>query len=180
MSGGLYGIMAEFAEGDQLLEAVRRAREAGYQEIEAYSPYPVDGLAEAVGFHWDWTPFIALLGGAGSLVLAYVIQYWSIAWDYPLNVGGRPMESWPFYVPTTVEFAILGATVFAFCGMMALNGLPRPHHPVFDVEAFAQASTNRFFLCVRSSNSRFDAARVRRFLEGLCDLHVLHVEEVPS
>ena len=137
---GLYGLMAEFEAPEALLEAARRAYVTGYRHMDAYSPFPVEGLAAAIGFQRTQLPLVVLLGGIIGGVGGFLLQYYAAVIDYPLNVGGRPLNSWPAFIPVTFELTILMAALFAVLGMLALNGLPMPYHPVFNVPRFALAS----------------------------------------
>ena len=172
----IYGLMAEFDSPSDLLDAAQRAHVVGYRRMDAYSPFPVHGLAEAIGFHRTRLPFLVLLGGIVGGIGGYYLQYWIHVIDYPLNVGGRPLHSWPAFIPVTFELTVLLAALAAVLGMLALNGLPRPHHPVFNVPAFEMATQNRFFLCIEASDPRFDGEGTRRFLEGLKPRGVFDVE----
>ena len=174
---GLYGLLAEFPGPTELVEAARRAHEEGYRRVDAYSPFPVDGLAEALGFHRTGMPMVMFLGGLTGAVAGYLMQWWIAAVDYPLNVGGRPLNSWPAFIPVTFECTVLGASLAAFVGMLALNGLPQPYHPVFNVPAFGRASRDRFFLCIESTDPKFDRYATESFLK---DLHPLGVSEVAA
>ncbi len=162
-----YGMMAEFENADKLLAATQRAYAEGYRKIDAYTPYPVEGLAEATGMGWTWVPLIVLVGGIIGGVLGYALEYWVSAVAYPLNVGGRPLNSWPLFVPVVFETTILIAALFGVLGMLALNGLPMPYHPVFNVPRFDQATRDRFFLVVQAIDPKFDKVATRRFLQGL-------------
>ncbi|MDX1686923.1 MAG: DUF3341 domain-containing protein [Candidatus Promineifilaceae bacterium] len=173
----LYGLMAEFEEAEHLIEAARTAHEAGYREMDAYSPFPVEGLAEAVGYrpHYrmNWIVVAGLAVGAAA---AFGMQYYASVVDYPLNVGGRPLNSWPAFIPVTFELAVLVAAFAAIFGMFALNGLPQPYHPAFNVEGFARASQDRFFLLIHADDPQFDPADTRRFLQELAPQEVNEVE----
>jgi hypothetical protein len=172
----VYGLMAEFTSGDSLLKATRRAYDEGYRRMDAYSPLPIDGLAEALGFHRTRVPLIVLLGGIVGCVSGFALQYWISAIDYPVNVGGRPYNSWPSFIPVTFELTILFAAFAALLGMLALNGLPMPYHPVFNVPRFAQATRDRFFLCIEATDPKFDREATSRFLEALTSSAVVVVE----
>ena len=163
----VYGIMAEFDSVNSLLDAANRTREAGYKRIDAYSPFPVEGLAEAIGFHHDEVPLVVLIGALLGGLGGYLMQYWISVVSYPINVGGKPYHSWPAFIVVTFEMTILFGGIFAVLGMLALNGLPMPYHPVFNVPRFAFATKDRFFLIVFSSDPKYNPAEVRRFLEGL-------------
>jgi hypothetical protein len=173
----IYGLMAEFDSPSDLVAAAQRTQDAGYKKIDAYSPFPVEGLAEAIGFHHDLVPLITLIGGIVGGTTGYLMQYWMSAVNYPLNIGGKPPHSWPAFIVITFEMTILFAGLSAVLGMLALNGLPMPYHPVFNVPRFALASKDRFFLIVFSTDSRYDPAGTRRFLEGL---NPRSLSEVPS
>jgi Protein of unknown function (DUF3341) len=174
--GSLYGLMAEFASPSDLVDAAQRAYAEGYRRMDAYSPFPVHGLAEAIGFTRTRVPLLVFLGGLAGCVGGYYLQYWISVIDYPLNVGGRPFHSWPAFIPVTFELTILVAALAAVLGMLALNGLPRPYHPVFNVPAFELATRNRFFLCIEAADPRFDGSQTRRFLESLKPQAVFEVE----
>jgi hypothetical protein len=175
MSGNIYGLIAEFRSGDALLEAAKRARDDGYREVEAYAPYPVEGIAEAVGFRRNRIPLMTLLGGIAGGLGGYFLQWYSAVIDYPINVGGRPLHSWPSFIPATFELTILGAALAAVFGMLAANGLPRLHHPVFNAPDFEQATRNRFFLCLPARDPHFDGKCSRDFLQGLKPMSVAEV-----
>jgi hypothetical protein len=172
----LYGLVAEFATSEALLEATHCARRAGYRYLEAYTPFPVEGLAEALDFHRTSLPLVVLLGGIVGGVGAYFFQYWVNVMHYPLNVGGRPLHSWPAFIPVTFEMTILIAALAAVLGMLALNGLPMPYHPLFNVPRFALATRDRFFLCIEARDPKFDRTETRRFLESVAAYEVFEVE----
>jgi hypothetical protein len=170
-----YGVMAEFDTPEQLIHAVEKARQAGYRRMDAYTPFPVEGLPEALGLKRNMVPFITLLGGLAGGIGGFAFQYWAAAVTYPMNIGGRPLNSWPAFIPVTFELTILGASLCAVLGMLALNGLPQPHHPVFNVRRFKHASSDRFFLCIEARDPKFHIVESARFLQGL---HAHHVSEV--
>ncbi|MGH9759533.1 MAG: DUF3341 domain-containing protein, partial [Blastocatellia bacterium] len=161
----VYGLMAEFDRPEQLVSAAGRARKAGYKKMDAYSPMPVEGLAEALGSRKTLVPLIVLIGALCGGSGGYLLQYWLSAVYYPMNIGGRPLHSWPSFIPITFELTVLLASLSAVIGMLALNGLPQPYHPVFNVARFALASRDRFFLAIESADPKFDINETRRFLE---------------
>ena len=163
----LHGLMAEFDDPNALVSAAQRARHEGYKRMDAYSPFPIEELHDALGLHHTRLPLIVLIGGLCGCVAGYLLQYWTSAVAYPINVGGKPFHSWPAFIPVTFECTILGAALAAVFGMLALNGLPMPYHPVFNVPRFALASRNRFFLCIEARDAKFDLEETRHFLETL-------------
>ena len=173
----IYGMMAEFDSASDLVAAARRTREEGYHKIDAYSPFPVEGLAEEIGFRKNSVPLVVLIGGLLGCMSGYALQYWISAVSYPINVGGRPYNSWPAFIVVTFEMMILFAGLAAVFGMLALNGLPMPYHPVFNVPRFAFATRDRFFLIIFSSDAKYDAVATRAFLENLGPRSI---SEVPS
>jgi hypothetical protein len=173
----IYGLMAEFDSAQALVDAAKKTHEAGYKKIDAYSPFPIEGLAEEIGMHFDEIPLTVLIGGIIGGCTGYLMQYWMSAVDYPLNIGGKPPHSWPAFIVITFEMTILFAGISAVLGMLAFNGLPMPYHPVFNVPRFAFASKDRFFLIVFSSDKKYSAVETRRFLDTL---DPRSISEVPS
>jgi hypothetical protein len=171
-----YGLMAAFLHPEELLAAARAAHQAGYREMDAYSPFPVEGVAEALGFEHTRVSLVVLIGGMTGAVVAYGIQYYSAVRDYPLDVGGRPPHSWPSFIPITFELTILFAAFAAVFGMLLMNGLPKPYHPVFNAPEFKLASQTRFFLCLQATDPQF-GEQTKAFLESL---NPISVHEVAS
>ena len=163
----LYGVMAEFDTTDQLVEAAAKARAAGYKYVNAYTPFPVEGLPEALGFRRSNVPLITLIGGLLGGAGGFFMQYYASVIGYPINVGGRPFNSWPSFIPITFELTILVAALSAVLGMLALNGLPMPYHPLFHVPRFALATRDRFFLCIEATDPKFDRKLTKQFLASL-------------
>lgn len=173
---GNYGLMAEFDSPTAVVVAARRVYDAGYRRINAYSPFPIEELSEAIGFHRDNVPLATLICGILGGLSGFLLQYWTSAIDYPLNVGGRPPLSLPSFIPITFELTILLGALGAFLGNLLMNGLPRPYHPTFNVPSFSRASQDRFFLCVKSDDPQFKDAETRSFLKSLGALEVSNVE----
>ena len=173
----LHGLLAEFATPEQLIHAVEKVRETGYHRLDAFSPFPVEGLPEAMGLKRNNVPLITLLGGLAGGLGGFAFQYWVNAIAYPMNIAGRPQNSWPAFIPVTFELTILGASLCAVFGMLALNRLPQPHHPVFSVARFVHASSDRFYLLIEARDPKFHIAETAKFLKGL-EAH--HVSEVPN
>jgi ActD protein len=171
-----YGLLAEFTDPNELIAATRQTREAGYRHFDAYTPYPIEELSEAMGAHRNLLPLIVLIGGIVGLVGGYYLQYWTSVIDYPINVGGRPFHSWPSFIPVTFECTVLVAGISAVLGMLALNGLPMPYHPVFNVPRFALASRDRFFLCIEARDPKFDPDETWGFLTHLGPRQISQVE----
>jgi hypothetical protein len=163
----LYGLMAEFTEHEQVVVAAKRAYEQGYRLMDAYAPFPVEGLAEALGHQRTAVPFIVFSGGVIGALSGYFMEWYAMSVDYPINVGGRPFHSWPAYIPIAFELMVLVASLCGVVGMLALNRLPMPHHPVFNVPEFERASTDRFFLCLEARDPKFELSASRQFLESL-------------
>ena len=172
----VYGLMAEFHEPGDLVEAAERAHVEGYRRLDAYSPYPIEALAEALHMHRSRLPLLVLAGGIVGFFAGFGLQYWVSVIEYPLNIGGKPLNSWPAFIAPTFETTILFAALTAVLGMLALNGLPEPYHPVFNVPSFALATRDKFFICIEARDPLFERAQTRRFLEGLP--HVSGVFEV--
>ena len=171
----LYGVMAAFDQPEPLLEAARHAHEAGYRHMDAYVPMPVEGLAEAIGFRSNTVSRLVFTGGLIGAAGGFGLMWWISVIAYPHNVAGRPLNSWPAYIPITFECMVLVACFTAVIGMLALNGLPQPHHPVFNVHRFSHASADRFFLCIESRDPKFHLADTARILQ---EVHAHHVTEV--
>lgn len=169
----LWGLMAEYEEAEVLLAAARRAHDAGYRRMDAYTPFPIDDLPEALGQKSTLMPLIGFAGGAGGLALALCFQWWTMSVDLPLNVGGRPLASWPTFLVIGFEVAILCAALALFFGLWWRNRLPMPYHPVFNVDRFERASQDRFFLCIEAADPRFDAERTAELLRltGATEVH---------
>jgi hypothetical protein len=163
----LHGLMAEFHAPADVVAAAEATHAAGYRRVEAYSPYPIEALTEALHLHHSRLPLLVLIGGVVGGLAGYGLQYWASVIEYPMNVGGRPFHSWPAFVVPAFETTILFAALTAVLGMLALNGLPEPYHPVFNVPSFVLATRDRFFLAIESRDPRFDEVETRRFLEGL-------------
>jgi hypothetical protein len=172
----LYGLVTEFGAPEDLLAATKKAVAEGYRKVEAYSPFPVEGLDEALGFRRSRVPLITLMGGIVGCLGGFFMQWFSATIHYPINVGGRPLDSWPSFIPITFELTILCAAIAAVLGMLALNGLPTPYHPLFNVERFERASRDRFFLCIQSTDPKFDREETRQFLESLSPKGVYDVD----
>jgi hypothetical protein len=172
----IYGLMAEFATPEQLLEAAHHTHEAGYRRIDAFAPFPIEGLAHAVGFKGTRLPLVVLLAGILGGISGFSLQYYAAVIGYPLNVGGRPLNSWPAFIPVTFEVTILFAALSAVFGMLAMNGLPTPYHPVFNVPRFALASRDRFFLCIKARDPMFDPEMTKNFMLTLHPREVTEIE----
>jgi Protein of unknown function (DUF3341) len=160
----IYGLMAEFDDPQALLEATKAVRREGYKRMEAYTPFSIDEVSKELGHGRGWIPFIVLLGGIFGGGGGFFMEWYSMAIAYPFNIGGRPLWSWPAFIPITFELTILGAALFGVLGMLAINRLPQPYHPVFNVEQFGLATQNRFFLCIEAQDPLFDLEKTRAFL----------------
>jgi hypothetical protein len=171
----LFGLAAEFATHEQLLEAARAACAKGYKRMDAYAPFPVEGLPGALGRKRTCIPLVVLIGGILGGSGGYFMEWYANVVSYPINIGGRPLHSWPAFIPITFELTVLGAALFAFFGSMAMNKLPQPYHPIFHTPNFERASIDRFFLCIESDDEKFDPLATRSFLEGLGPIAVSEV-----
>lgn len=174
--GFFYGIVAEFEHPEDVLAAAQRTHEAGYRRVDAYSPYPVEGLSEALGYRDFWVPLIMLTGGILGALAGFGLLYYCMVISYPINVGGEPLYGWPIYVPITYECTILLSALAGIFGMFLLNRLPQPYHPVFEAAGFDRASTDRFFLCIEANDPNFDREETHRFLESLGAMNVSAVK----
>ena len=172
----IYGVVAEFETPVALVNAAVKTIAHGYRKVEANSPFPVEGLDEALGFHHSRVPLITLMGGVVGCVGGFFMEWYSAAKHYPMNIGGRPLNSWPAFIPIAFELTILCAAIAAVLGMLALNGLPMPYHPLFNVARFERASRDRFFLCIEAADPQFDREKTKRFLESLNPNGVYEVE----
>jgi hypothetical protein len=172
----LHGVIAEFESPAALIDAARQARAAGYRKMDAYTPYPIEELAHALELPRTKLPVLVFAGGALGCATGLAMQWFATAIHYPINVGGRPLASWPSYVPITFELTVLFAAIAAVLGMLALNGLPMPYHPVFSVPGFALASRDRFFLCIEAKDPLFDPEKTKAFLSSLGARGVTEVE----
>lgn len=173
----LYGLIAEFASPGELVSAARRAREAGYRKMDAYTPYPIHELTQALALPRTRLPLIVFVGGVLGCATGLLMQWFATTVHYPVNVGGRPLASWPSFIPITFELTVLFAAIAAVLGMLALNGLPMPYHPIFNAPRFALASRDRFFLCIETKDPLFDREKTGRFLATLGARVVSEVED---
>jgi len=172
---GTYGLLAEFETPGALVHAAERAHEEGYRLMDCFTPYPIEEAAEAVGFKKNRVSLITLIGGICGGLGGYSLMYWISVIDYPINVGGKPFHSWPAFIPVLFECTVLGAALFTLIGMLALNGLPMPYHPVFNAPEFARASKDRFFLVIEAADPKFSLDETGTFLESM---HAASVVEV--
>lgn len=164
---GLYGLIAEFDSPDVLLAAARRTYAAGFRKLDAFSPFPIEGLSEALEVKDNRVALFTLLGGLFGCAGGFGMQYYAAVINYPFNIGGRPLNSWPAFVPVTFELTVLCASFGALISLLWLNGFPKPYHPVFNAPRFNLATFNRFFLCIKARDPNFDVVRTREFLESL-------------
>ena len=173
---GPHALVAEFTTDVQLKGAARRARAAGYTHLDAYSPFPVNGLDEALELPRSRVPLVVLVGGLVGGLGGFFLQYWSQVIRYPLNIGGRPFNSWPAFIVPTFEMTILGAAICGVVGMFLLNGLPQPYHPMFNWDHFLRASRDRFFLAIEAGDPKYDRQDTEAFLRSLEPSEVMEVE----
>jgi hypothetical protein len=166
-NSNIYGLLAEFADDQKILNAARAAREHGFCQMDAFTPFPVDGLSAALGQKKSCVPLIVLICAIIGGLSGYFMEWYATSVSYPVNISGRPLNTWPMFIPITFELTILSGALAAILGMLALNRLPEPHHPVFDAPNFDRASTDKFFLCIEADDRKFDAAATRCFLETL-------------
>jgi hypothetical protein len=172
----VYGLLAELDSPQQLLDAARRVRAEGYRNVDAYTPFPIEEVSEALGYHGTRLPVIVFVGGVLGFVTGYGLQHYSATVDYPLNVGGRPPDSWPMFIPIAFELTILFAGIAAVLGMLVLNKLPMPYHPLFNAPRFALASRERYFLAIQATDPRFDPEATGALLRSLSPHEVTLVE----
>lgn len=165
MASQVYGLMAQFSDSESLMEAVKKARTAGYTQMDAYTPFAVEELADALGNRDDRIPWVVFICGVLGALGGLSLQYYINVIDWPMNVGGRPDFSWPSFIPVTFECGVLGAAIGGVVGMIILNGLPRPYHPVFNVPGFDAATRDKFFLCIESGDPQFDPEKTAEFLK---------------
>ena len=177
MTPKLYGLMAEFDSATAIVTAARKAREAGYVKIDAFTPFPIHQLDDALKLPRTKLPWLVFGGGVCGMLGGFALQYWVAVIANPFNIGGRPFASWPAFVIPAYEMTILLASITAVVGMIALNGLPRPYHPVFNAPNFSNASADRFFLCIETADGKFDATGTRQFLDGLHPLGVTDIAQ---
>ena len=173
----IFGLLAEFTTAEALIEATHKAHEAGYRRMDAYTPYPIEEVGHALGARGTRLPYIVLAGGVLGAIAGYMLQYYASVMDYPLNVGGRPFHSWPSFIPATFETTVLLAAFAAVLGMLGLNGLPQPYHPVFGVPGFEAASRDRFFLQIEARDPKFDLEETKGFLESFQPERVSEIEQ---
>jgi Protein of unknown function (DUF3341) len=173
----LYGLVAEFETPEDILNASRKAYDAGYRALDAFSPMPVEGLSEAVGFQKTRLPLLVLIGGIFGMLFGFFLQFYANVASFPLNIDGKPYNSWPSFIPITFELTILFASIVAFVGMLGLNRLPKLYHPLFNVHRFALASNDRFFLCIEARDGLFELEKTKEFLGSLNPTYVYELED---
>ncbi len=172
----IYGLVAGFDTPGDLVRAGRAARQAGYRKMDAFSPFPIEELSEALGLRWTGMPLIMFIGGLIGCIAGFSMQYYCSVISYPLNVGGRPLNSWPAFIPVTFELTVLLSGLAGTLGLLGLCGLPKPYHPLFHVPSFARATQDRFFMCIEATDPRFNLETTRRFL---ATLEPKEIAEVP-
>lgn len=172
----IYGLMAEFDTPTDIVAAARESYEEGYRKMDAYTPFPIEELSESLHLGRSKLPLIVLIGGIVGCLSGFLLQWWTATIDYPVNIGGRPLFSWPMFIPVTFETTILFAAFSAVFGMLALNGLPEPYHPVFNSHRFELASRSHFFLCIEATDPKFDIEKTTEFLKGIGAKEVAVVE----
>ena len=170
----IFGIAAEFESHEQLVRAAKNAYAHGFRKMDGYAPFPVDGLAEALGKK-NRLPLFVLCGGVVGGLGGYFMEWFANVVNYPINIGGRPLHSWPAFIPITFELTVLGAALTAFIFSLGLSGLPKPYHPMFNLPEFGRASQDRFFLCIEADDKQFEEKSTRRFLESLAPLRIAEV-----
>ncbi len=173
----IHGLLAEFEQPDELVRAAESAHQKGYRRLDAFSPFPVEGLSEALGFRRTRMPLVMFIGGVVGCIGGFFLQYYCAVISYPIDVGGRPLNSWPAFIPVTFELTVLLSALSGVFGLLGLCGLPMPHHPLFNVPSFARATRDRFFLCIEASDPLFDRDATRQFLT---EVHARAVTEVPQ
>ena len=176
----VHGLLAEFDREEDLMDAVHAAYHADYRHMDAYSPFPLHGLAEAMGVRKTWVPFFTLIGGLSGALLGFGMQYFAMVIHTPYDIGGKPLNSWPSFIPITFEMAILIGAISALGSMLLLNGLPQPYHPVFNGKRFERASNDGFFLCIEERDGQYDPTETRKFLEAQRPVEVSEVRESPE
>jgi hypothetical protein len=174
---GIYGLLAEFETPGELIRAALEARKDGWRRMDCYTPYPVEEAAEAIGFHRNYVPLLTLVGGVMGLAAMFLLQVWVSVWAYPLNIGGRPLYSWPAFIVPAYEWTILFAGLSAAFGMLALNGLPALYHPLFNAPNFCDgATTDKFYLCLEALDPKFELAEAKKYLMSFAPVSVVEVE----
>ncbi|HEY6111766.1 MAG TPA: DUF3341 domain-containing protein [Chthoniobacterales bacterium] len=172
----LFGLAAEFETHADLVRAAEVACARGYRKMDGFAPFPVEGLAKALGKQRSWLPLLVLIGGIIGALGGYFMQWYANLIDYPINIGGRPLHSRPAFIPITFELSVLAAGLIAFFGALFFSGLPRLYHPLFHLPEFERASQDRFFLCIEARDAEFDAAKTREFLESLRPIRIAEVQ----
>jgi hypothetical protein len=173
----MHGMLAEFESEEAILHAAQAVRDAGFNNVEGYTPFAVEGLAELLGCKTTRVAAITFFCGVLGAMLGFGMCWYANVISYPWNIGGRPPNSWPAWIPITFELMVLGASSGAFFGMLALNGFPRPYHPVFNAPQFERASKDRFFLCVEAKDPQYDAERLRQLFQALSPISLSEVPE---